>query len=94
MLRLTQTSHGTDDIVLTVEGRIVSDWADVLEQECLDLLDRGTHVVLDIGQVSYLDRRGVRVLRELLQKRLTIRNGTPLVEELLQESIDAPDHQR
>jgi anti-anti-sigma regulatory factor len=94
VLRLTQTSHGTGDIVLVVEGRIVSDWAGVLEQECLKLLDRGSHVVLDIGQVSYLDRRGVRVLRELLQKRLTIQNGTPLVEELLQESTDAPDHQR
>jgi len=87
VLRLTQTSNANGEIVLRVEGRIVSDWAGVLEQECLKLLDQGSRVVLDIGQVSYLDRRGVRVLRQLLQKRLRILNGTPLVEELLQESI-------
>ena len=87
MLRLTQSRSRNHEIVVRLEGQIVSDWAGVLEQECLKLLDQGSHVVLDIGQVSYLDRRGVQVLRGLLQKRLTIQNGTPLVVELLEESI-------
>ncbi len=64
MLRLTRTTRLPHEVVLVLEGQIVAEWVDLLEAECLELL--GTHgkVFLDLANVSYLDRRAVRLLRE------------------------------
>jgi non-ribosomal peptide synthetase component F len=43
---------------------------------------------LDLANVSYLDRRAVRLLRELAARSVTLINCPPLVDELIQE--DAP----
>ncbi len=85
MLRLTRTSLGTAEVVLKAEGQIVGDWVALLESECRELLATERSVALDLGDVSYLDRQGVRVLRELTRGSLTLVNCPPLVEELLTE---------
>jgi anti-anti-sigma regulatory factor len=85
MLRLTRTSPGTAEVVLKAEGQIVGDWVALLESECRELLATERSVALDLGDVSYLDRQGVRVLRELTRGSLTLVNCPPLVEELLTE---------
>ena len=88
MLRLTRTARLPHEAVLVLEGQIVAEWVDLLEAECLELL--GTHgkVLLDLANVSYLDRRAVRLLRELAARSVTLINCPPLVDELVKE--DAP----
>lgn len=85
MLRLTRTSARPQQVILKAEGQIVAEWVDILEQECLDLLATDQQVLLDLGDVSYVDRRAVRLLRELATRPLAIINCSPLVEELLTE---------
>lgn len=85
MLRLTRTSRRPREVVLKAEGQIVAEWVRLLERECLELTGRDQEVVLDLGDVSYLDSRAVRLLKALAAGPVSIINCSPLVEELLAE---------
>jgi anti-anti-sigma regulatory factor len=85
MLRLTRTALDSSGVVLKAEGQIVGDWVALLASECRELLATERRVVLDLSDVSYLDRRAVRVLRELTRDSLGLVKCPPLIEELLTE---------
>ena len=85
MLRLTRTAQSPSEVVLKAEGQIVAEWVGLLEAECRELLGGDQRVMLDLGDVSYLDRQAVRVLRELSRGALALVNCPPLVAELLTE---------
>jgi anti-anti-sigma regulatory factor len=85
MLRLTRTNQNATGVVLKAEGQIVAEWVSLLEEECLQLLSSDQPVLLDMSNVSYLDRGAVRMLRNLSGGQLSIINCSPLVEELLAE---------
>ncbi len=85
MLRLTRTTRLPHEVVLVLEGQIVAEWVGLLEEECLELLGNGQKVLLDLANVSYLDRRGARLLRDLADRAVMIINCPPLVDELVRE---------
>jgi anti-anti-sigma regulatory factor len=85
MLRLTRTTRLPHEVVLIVEGQIVAEWVGLLEAECLELLGTDRKLLLDLADVSYLDRRAVRLLRELAARSVTLINCPPLVDELVKE---------
>ena len=85
MLRLTRTTRLPHEAVLVLEGQIVAEWVDLLEAECLELLGTHRKVLLDLANVSYLDRRGVRLLGELAARSVILINCPPLVDELVKE---------
>jgi hypothetical protein len=51
--------------VLEVEGRVVDDWARLLDSECRALLRPGRTVVLDLSGVAFVDNSGAAMLRAL-----------------------------
>jgi len=85
MLRLTRTTRLPHEVILVLEGQIVAEWVGLLEEECLELLGTDRRVFLDLADVSYLDRRAVRLLRELAARSVTLINCPPLVDELVRE---------
>jgi anti-anti-sigma regulatory factor len=85
MLRLTRTTRLPHEVVLVLEGQIVAEWVGLLEAECLELLGTDRKVSLDLADVSYLDRRAVRLLRELAARSVALINCPPLVDELVRE---------
>ena len=88
MLRVTRTTRLPHEVVLVLEGQIVAEWVELLEAECLELLGTERELFLDLANVSYLDRRAVRLLRKLAGRSVTLINCPPLVDELVRE--DAP----
>jgi anti-anti-sigma regulatory factor len=87
MLRLTRTTESPSAVVLKAEGRVMAEWAELLEAECRELLAAHLRVELDLGGVTYLDRGAVRMLRKLTRGALGLVNCPPLVEELLTEDL-------
>jgi anti-anti-sigma factor len=85
MLRLTRTGNGQRNVTLKAEGQIVAEWVELLEKECRELAARDRQVILDLGDVSYLDSRAVRLLKALAAGPVSLTNCSPLVEELLAE---------
>ena len=85
MLRLTRTTRLPHEVILLLEGQIVAEWVELLEAECLTLLQTDQQVLLDLSRVSYLDRRAARLLRDLAARSVQLINCPPLVADLLRE---------
>jgi len=84
VLRMHREERSSRRVTLIVEGRIIGEWADVLEDECLDLIRSGYDVALDLTGVVYVGRRGVEALDRLVRIGTTITNCPPLIADLLE----------
>lgn len=84
MLRITRAEdRGTSVIRVRAEGRVISDWVAVLERECQMALAQAQRVEIDLSGVTFIDGRGVEMLRRLRAGRLGIVNCSPFLEDLL-----------
>ena len=66
-----------------MEGRVVGEWTVFLEQECQAAAREFGAVDLDLAGVSFVDTRGVAVLKRLGRAQVTIKNCAPLIRDLL-----------
>ena len=83
MLRITEISESADSVTLKVEGRIVSEWIIVLEQECLKWLQAKPEVLLDFSEVTFIEHNGVAMLKRIASSRLRLINCPALIAMLL-----------
>lgn len=70
-------------MTLVLEGQIVAEWVDLLEDECVKALGEKPNVVLDCAAVLFIDGRAVAMLKRIATEHLQIVKASPLVEELL-----------
>ena len=76
-------------MVLVLQGHIVAEWADVLENECLELIRSGLPVVLDLTGVTFIGRLGLKALGRLVGIGVGVIGCSPLIADMLrQEGID------
>jgi anti-anti-sigma regulatory factor len=84
MLRITEIVDSGAETTLHVEGRIVSEWVGVLQEECRRVLqESGRRLRLDLGAVTFIDPRGVLALRWLTTKGVAIVNSQAFIDALL-----------
>ncbi len=83
MLRITPMSDDGHTVHLKVEGRVVGDWVPELDQVCGSCLSQKKKVVLDFTEVTFMDRRGVNVLKGLLRERVQITGASLIIQALL-----------
>ena len=85
MLRIQRTEVIAHTVTLVLHGRIVAEWADLLERECLELLRSETRVVLDLSEVVFIGRSGLEVLGRLGQAGVGIAGCSPLIAAMLEQ---------
>jgi hypothetical protein len=73
---------GRDDMVLRLEGQIIGPWVEELQRTC-HWLRAGRAIALDLADVSFVERRGIELLRELRGRGVPLLNCTPFVAEQL-----------
>ena len=72
-------------VILVLEGRIIREWADALEEECWALIGSGLRVRLDLSGVVFIDRQGIEALRHLSLAGLAIKGCSPWIAGMLEE---------
>ena len=82
MLKIVMRDRDADATVLHLEGKIVGPWVDELEQTC-DRLLATRPVALDLAAVSFVERRGVHLIRALGTRGVPVLHCSPLVAEQL-----------
>ena len=84
MLRITKVSENPSSVELKLEGRIVSEWVSVLEAEILEWAQKKRQVLLDFCAVTFVDDRGLQMLkRRLSGEAIRITNCAGFIEALL-----------
>jgi anti-anti-sigma regulatory factor len=83
-LRITRRRGSRSRATLKLEGRVVAEWAALLERECSRLLRSRAEVSLDLGTVTFVDRAGVQALERLSRKGVVIRCRPGAVASVLE----------
>jgi anti-anti-sigma regulatory factor len=84
MLRISEVVDSGTETTLHVEGRIVSEWVGVLQEECWRVL-RGSsrRLRLDLRAVTFIDPRGLLALRWLTMEGVALVNSPAFIDALL-----------
>lgn len=83
-LRITRERGSRFRANLRLEGRLVAEWAALLERECLDLLLSRGAVRLNLSGVVFVDRAGVEVLRRVSHMGVEIHCRSRLIASVLE----------
>ena len=84
MLRISEVVDSGTDTTLHVEGRIVSEWVGVLQEECWRVLQElSRRLRLDLGAVTFIDPRGLLALRWLTTQGVALVNSPAFIDALL-----------
>ena len=85
MLRIERDDADAHRVVLALQGRIVAEWAVLLERECVELGRSGFLVELDFTGVVFIGRSGFEVLSRLSRAGVRITGCPPLIAAMLEQ---------
>jgi len=85
VLRIQRLDVNARTVSLVLQGRIVAEWADLLERECAELMLSPLRVVLDLSEVVFIGRHGVEVLGRLGRAGVRVIGCTPLIAAMLEQ---------
>ena len=80
LLRITHRDTGT----LTLEGRVVRTFIELLERECSELFAVSNHPILDLAGVTLVDRAGIESLKRLNRRGAVLRGCSDPVASILE----------
>ena len=83
MLRITEVADGSG-LLLKLEGKLREPWVEELARSARRALPEGHGPIrLDLSSVTFADKAGVRLLRELLRQGVEIAATSAFVAALL-----------
>ena len=83
MLKITRLEPARDGAVLKLEGRLVGPWVAELKEIAEAELAQERPLAFDVSEVSFVDRGGEELLRELVARRVRLDGPSGFVRELL-----------
>jgi hypothetical protein len=82
VLRITRhTKDGT--VWLKLEGKLAGPWVNVCGSACASEVSAGRRPALDLADVTFVDRDGLHLLRQLAEEGLAMPVRSNYVAELL-----------
>jgi hypothetical protein len=90
MLRITQTVQTDRSVTLRVEGEMIGPWVAELVRVCAEKLAAGTTVVLEMADVSFLERKGALALVGLIERGVVAAHCSAFLTEQLKAAQGAP----
>lgn len=82
MLKIVLLDPSANGALLRLEGEVIGPWVDELQRTCERLL-ASRAVTLDLSGVSFVERRGVSLLRSLGTRGVPLLHCSPFVAEQL-----------
>jgi ABC-type transporter Mla MlaB component len=83
MLKIVGGEKAGEGTVLHLEGQVIGPWVGELARVCESALAAGEKVSLDLADVSFVSREGVRLLWTLRDRRVALLNCSHFVAEQL-----------
>jgi anti-anti-sigma regulatory factor len=83
-IQLLDLQDGT--ATLQLAGRVAGPWVGELSRSCDRLLRVGGPLNVDLLEVTFVDRAGVELLRDLRGRQVALVNCSPFVAEQLKAS--------
>ena len=81
MLKIEVAEGQRERVTVRLEGRLVGAWVDEVRRACEPFLGNGADLTVDFSRVSFVDRDGVALCRQLRRGRAALQNCSPFVKE-------------
>ena len=93
MLRIVEERASNHSLVLRLDGRLVTEWVEILRSSCEQAFSDGGPLSIDMTGLSFSDNEGIKLLIKLQHRRVMLINCSPFLREQLKQSIssDSPD---
>ena len=85
MLRISHDASPNGKIVLWLEGQVSGPWVEELRRSCEQALAMGSDLILDLTDVSFIDRDGVALCDNLKSRDVMFLHCSPFVAEQLKQ---------
>lgn len=85
MLKISIISDSDQAIQFQLEGKLIGPWVEELERLSDEALSHQKAVSLDLERVSFVDSRGVALLRDLARRQVSQVNCSQFVTQQLKE---------
>jgi anti-anti-sigma regulatory factor len=86
MLRISASEAVGGAVTLQLDGRLTEQWVALLKATCEARLKENAHVIIDMKNVSFVDRDGFVLLRSLADRRVEILNILPFIAEQIRKA--------
>ncbi len=86
MLRISENNASPELVTLLLEGQVSQHWVEVTREVCEQALEKSEQLTLDLAGVTFADRSGVALLRELQRRQVKLINGSPFLREQLKDT--------
>jgi anti-anti-sigma regulatory factor len=81
VLKILITESAGELALLQLDGQVSGRWVELLQLTCESYLQKGASLTLDLGNVSFSDRCGIALLKNLAHRRVAILNALPFIAE-------------
>ena len=88
MLKISQIESNDNSVTLKLEGRLVGPWVGEARETCEAFLAAGRLVKLNLAEVSFVDPDGVKLLKQLVPRGVTLIGCSLFVEEQLKPAMN------
>ena len=72
-------------MVFKLEGRLADSWVDELARVAAVAMNGGGHVTFDLEGLSFVDLRGLALLRTAVEQGAQLTGGSPFVAALINQ---------
>jgi anti-anti-sigma regulatory factor len=84
MLRISTDKAKDGAMTLLLEGQLAGPWVRLLRESC-DENASGVGIILDLSNVSFADREGIKLLRDLVDRGFELRSASPFIAEQIRK---------
>jgi anti-anti-sigma regulatory factor len=85
VLKVTTTKERGGLTVLRLEGRLAESWVDEVARAAAAAADGGAPVIFDLEGLTFVDVRGVALLRGAAERGARLTGGSPFVAALIDQ---------
>ncbi len=83
MLRISRDDMNNRSVSLRLEGKMTGPWVDETDRICEAIIGSGQRLRIDLSQVTFVDRAGVKLLGRLKKRNAVLDHCSPLLRAQL-----------
>ena len=83
MLKITEINRTENAATLKLEGRVSGEWVTEIVNICEKMLAEGFGLMLDLADVSFIERQAIPLFRDLKSREVVFINCSPFISEQL-----------
>ena len=85
VLKISITEAAGEPVTLQLDGQVSGRWVELLHKTSEVQLKKGAQVTIDLRNVSFADRDGIALLRDLANRRVQILHALPFIADQIRK---------